>query len=43
MKQSQNIEPTYRMITTLNAQLTKFTYLALGIVIGYLLVKGGVI
>lgn len=41
MRENNNIEPTYRMITTLNAQITKFTYLALGIVIGILICKGG--
>lgn len=29
-------EPEYRMITTVNAQITKFTYLFLGLIIGYL-------
>lgn len=28
--------PKYRMITTVNAQITKFTYLVLGLIIGLL-------
>lgn len=35
--------PEYRMITTWNAQLTKWTFLLCGVVIGILLVKSGII
>lgn len=37
-------KPTYRIITTFNAQLTKWTFLLCGLVIGYLLcslINGG--
>lgn len=32
-------EPQYRMITTFNAQLTKWTFLLCGVIIGFLLNK----
>ncbi len=34
-----NETPKYRMITTLNAQITKWSFCALGFVIGFLVSK----